>query len=366
MSDKTKISYEYFIKSIIQHPILLKKLFEEIPQSKVSEFSAWEIPILKGIEKSTELKLADKYIIDTITQQLELAQVSVDENELLIQIVRNFMESNAAINMKQEITLFELIVELLSSLKVLSTYNEVTINAPAIIIQNENVIDADENFTELEVVDNHLKLRDYVQLGEEKESWCQQKYIWQVIQVDNERSLLWADTPYSIHCNGKRWSESSTRKILNEHGDIVPFHQSIMRLFSEKEKSLMLPTEIESIVTGDLFEGPLKDYMEQDKENHTILTTDTIFALSLHELKTLVYDQNLLYRKKETFVLRDISEESENESKVSFVDSTIDTATYYLEHTAYPLGYTYPAVYISNIKFPYGTGREDDPYRMEE
>ncbi|MBJ8009242.1 hypothetical protein JDS88_24430 [Bacillus cereus] len=366
MSDKTKISYELFIKSIIQRPILLEKLFEGIPQSNVSEFSTWEIPILKGIEKSTELKLADKYIIDTITQQLELAQVSVDKNELQSQIVQNYMKSTVAMDLKQEITLFELIIELLSSLKVISTYDEVIINDDTIIIQDESEKDAGENYIELEAVDTRLKLRDYIQIGKDEEAIPKEKYIWQVIKVENERCLLWANTRCYAPSNGKPWSDSTTREILNEPENSHFLARSFIHFFSEEEKTLMLPTEVESIVSAKLFEGPLKEYLEQDDECQTVITTDTIFALSLHELKTLVYEQNLPYLKEKRYTLRDVSVEGKSKSGLSSVDKGIKTLNFPCKITNYAPDFTYPAVYISNIKFPYGTGREDNPYRMVE
>ena len=376
MSDKTKISYEYFIKSIIQHPLILEKLFKGISQSNISEFGAWEIPILKGIEKSTELKLADKYILDTITQQLELAKVPVDEDELQSRIVQDYMKSTAAINLKQEITMFELIVELLSSLKIIAAYDEVAID-DAVTMQNESIKDVKE--------DNQLKLLDFVQIGKDKKVIPMNKYIWQVIKVEHKRSLLWAKTPVLAPSNGRCWSKSSTREILNEPINSRNGVPSFINSFSKEEKVLMLPTELESIVHGNLFEGSLKDYLEQDEDNRTIKTTDIIFTLSLHELKTLVYDQNISYRKEQEYSLRDVSEEvfSNNlvngniiegsldgvESRISFVGHNIETSGYFSYISAQSvhfINYTYPAVWISNIQFPYGTGHEDNPYRLEE
>ncbi|HFJ9404230.1 TPA: hypothetical protein ACGW3F_003334 [Bacillus paranthracis] len=368
MSDKTKISYELFIKSIIQRPILLEKLFEGIPQSNVSEFSTWEIPILKGIEKSTELKLADKYIIDTISQQLELAQVSVDTNELQSNIVQNYMKSTVAMDLKQEITLFELIIELLSSLKVVSNYDEKAISDDTNIIHDEIVIESVEDLKELEVEDTHLKLRDYIQLGEEG-GIVHTKYSWQVIKVENEKCLLWSNTPVFVQCDGKSWSESSTREILNEPENSQMTIPSFINYFSEEEKAIMLLTEVETNVSANLFEGPLKKYFGQDEEYQTVITKDTIFTLSLHELKKLVFDQNISYRKEEEYLLRDVSKADKYNSRINFVGSEINTTGYSdgcVTSFISPPNYTYPAVYISNIKFPYGTGREDDPYRMVE
>ncbi|HHP1052956.1 hypothetical protein [Bacillus cereus group sp. BfR-BA-01354] len=365
MSDKTKISYEYFIKSIIQRPILLEKLFEGIPQNNVSELSTWEIPILKGIEKSTELKLADKYIIDTITQQLELAQVSVDKDELKSQIVQNYMKLTVAMDLKQEITLFELIIELLLSLKVVSNYDNKVINNHAIIIHDENVIESGGDFKELEVEDARLKLHDYIQLGEEG-GILNTKYSWQVIKVENDKCLLWSNTPVFVQSDGKHWSESSTREVLNEPENSQMMVPSFINYFSKEEKALMLPTEVETIISANLFEGHLKEYLEQEDKCQTVITKDLIFSLSLHELKTLVYDQNISYRKKETYLLRDVSIENEFDSIVSYVGNKINTVGYPLEFASNPISWTYPAVYISNIKFPYGNGREDNPYRMVE
>ena len=368
MSDKTKISYELFIKSIIQHPILLEKLFEGITHSYVSEFSTWEIPILKGIEKSTELKLADKYIVDTITQQLELAQVFVDKNELQSKILQNYMKSTIAMDLKQELTLFELIIELLSSLKIVSDYDKKAINDHAIIIQNENVIESGEDLKELEVEDTRLKLRDYIQLGAD-DGILDIKYSWQVIKVENEKCLLWSNNPVSVLSDGKSWSESSTREVLNEPENSQMMIPSFINYFSEEEKAIMLVTEVETIVSANLFEGPLKKYLAQDEEYQTVITKDTIFTLSLHELKTLVYDQNISYRKEKMYLLRDVSREDKYKSRISYVGSEINTIGYSdgcVTSFISPPEYTYPAVYISNIKFPYGTGREDDPYRMAE
>ncbi|MGF9853150.1 hypothetical protein ABHN09_16540 [Bacillus paramobilis] len=365
MSDRTKVSYEYFIKSIIQRPILLEKLFEGIPQNNVSELSTWDIPILKGIEKSTELKLADKYIIDTITQQLELAQVSVDKDELQSQIVQNYMKSTIAMDLKQEITLFELIIELLLSLKVVSNYDNKVINDHSIIIHDENIIESGEDFKELEVEDAHLKLHDYIQLGEE-DGILNTKYSWQVIKVENDKCLLWSNTPVCVQSDGKLWSESSTREVLNEPENSQMMIPSFINYFSKEEKALMLLTEVETIISANLFEGHLKEYLEQDEKCQTVITKDLIFSLSLHELKTLVYDQNISYRKKENYLLRDVLIENEFDSRVSYVGNKINTVGYPLEFAFNPISWTYPAVYISNIKFPYGTGREDDPYRMVE
>lgn len=77
--------------------------------------------MLKGIEKATKLQQKEKYVVDTLKEQLDGANVTFNEIDLQISMIHNYLKNSAYMLTDKEVNIFELVVELLANIKMIDT-----------------------------------------------------------------------------------------------------------------------------------------------------------------------------------------------------------------------------------------------------
>ena len=118
---REKISYQSFFRSLVENQNLIGRLFEEINLDSFNNFYEYEIPLLKGIEKATKLQQKEKYVVDTLKEQLDGANVTFNEIDLQISMIHNYLKNSAYMLTDKEVNIFELVVELLANIKMIDT-----------------------------------------------------------------------------------------------------------------------------------------------------------------------------------------------------------------------------------------------------
>ena len=112
-----KIPYKSFFKSLIENPDLIVRLFEEVNIGNLRQVPEYEIPLLKGIEKATKLQQEERYLVDTLKETLDNADVIYNEIDLLITLIHKYLKNFAYMLTDKEVNIFELVVELLANIK---------------------------------------------------------------------------------------------------------------------------------------------------------------------------------------------------------------------------------------------------------
>ena len=123
---KSEISLMDFIGYNIENPHITEKLFEGLPYEGLSYIEPYEAAPLKGIEKAASLSNEDHYIISTVEKQLTENGIKTSNKEIKIGLVDEYVENMAFRNTESKMTVFDLSLELLSSLKMTEEeYNRV-------------------------------------------------------------------------------------------------------------------------------------------------------------------------------------------------------------------------------------------------
>ncbi|BCC09545.1 MULTISPECIES: hypothetical protein [Bacillus cereus group] len=421
------ITYRQFINELMKNSYLTSNILNGILDVDRKMIHPWELPLLHGIEKVIELQ-QHPYLLDTFHEQFELAQISINPYQLQLEIVKNYLKGTSSFHLDSEVSLFNLIVELMGNLQIMNSLEDET---------TETLQEQDSSKNEfLTLEQKGFQGGDYVELGYHISG---KPFSWQVIKVEDDKCLLWANDV----CEFKQlnqfesWYESPIRDVLNDRESSV-----LLKGFMMHEVDMILETEIESVVGGHLYKGHIKESSMQHQNNPFIQTKDKVFILSLQEVKTLLYDQNISYQKEHPYVLRDTARMEfldhiivkNKEWKLKFItlaeeinpkwereinytrletilkkSKKVDsdekakmrwkTSSDLLAELAEELEqddvlrdfhtiregqiistngsveiknhkddkqWLYPAMYIANHKFPFGTGQKHDPYRLED
>jgi hypothetical protein len=81
--------------------------------------------LLHGIEKVIELQ-QHPYLLDTFHEQFELAQISINPYQLQLEIVKNYLKGTSSFHLDSEVSLFNLIVELMGNLQIMNSLEDET------------------------------------------------------------------------------------------------------------------------------------------------------------------------------------------------------------------------------------------------
>ncbi|EPC8419154.1 hypothetical protein ACR3AO_001724 [Bacillus wiedmannii] len=347
------ISYKAFFRYLIENPDLIDRLFDKINVDNLHNSQVYEVPLLKGIEKSTKIKQDEKYILDSLIEPLESANVPFNKIDLQLTIIHNYLKNSAYITSDKEVNIFELAVELLANIKMID--NNYLNEEPIEQLQSE--LSTEEESKIINNTNKDLQIGDYILFGERGQA------TWQVIDVLEDRYLLFAtyteDTyllEYAAYkgptnfiiVKDSLWHESYIRKGLeNWHSEI----------FNPKVCDTIIPTEVETVVQGyDPNKGSLESFLANYEDAEKFKTTDKLFSLSVKELKELVINQNIDYTSASFYALRDYSD--------SFLTHVSNTGEFFMnnaEHFSFR-----PAMHIKKIDFPIGDGTKDNPYCLED
>ena len=127
---KQTISTKSFYNYLIEKPILIERLFDGISLEGLQTVEPYEAPLLKGVEKTLKLNTEEKYIVETVTEQLELAGVAYNDRDIKLSMIHQYLKNNAYMNPDVEVNLFDFVVELLVDLNMLSE---------AVVVQENNL-----------------------------------------------------------------------------------------------------------------------------------------------------------------------------------------------------------------------------------
>lgn len=120
LSTKRSISAKSFYLFLIENPRLIDRLFQNVPLETLGRLNPYEVPLLKGIEKTVAFSNDEKYVLEAIRTELEMAEVVFDERKVQLSLIHQFLKNKAYMNSEVEINIFDFVMELLSNLKVIN------------------------------------------------------------------------------------------------------------------------------------------------------------------------------------------------------------------------------------------------------
>lgn len=336
---REKISYKSFFRYLVEDPDLIGRLFEGINLDSFNNFYEYEIPLLKGIEKATKLQQKEKYIVDTLKEQLDDAHVTFNEIDLQISMIHNYLKNSAYMLTDKEINIFELVVELLANIKMIDT-NFSSREQKELSVTNKKTEVIIEEKKEPQV-------GEFLKFGKFKDK----EINWQIINVLEDSYLLFStDIVDETLAEVGGWNDDFIRSILNSE-------DWFLKHFNFEEIYTIVPTTIESIIEEWLYyDGPDK-FITDYENSFKITTNDRVFLLSLKEFKELIINQNIQYESSASYFLRDVANNYNLRivEKNGIVSAAVSQQNYGIR----------PAMYIKKIDFPYGDGSKNSPYRLE-
>ncbi len=342
-----KIPYKSFFKSLIENPDLIVRLFEEVNIGNLRQVPEYEIPLLKGIEKATKLQQEERYLVDTLKETLDNADVIYNEIDLLITLIHKYLKNFAYMLTDKEVNIFELVVELLANIKMIDE-NTIKINS-TLQVQDEVPLVSQQSEL-VEPLEEEYQIGDFITFGKYEDK----KIDWQVINVlENSYLLFSKDIVDRTYCETGEWADSHIRFKLNRESHFL-------NQFNFHELYTIIPTEIESVVDGHFYYEDPDSFITNYEVAIKRKTTDRVFPLSLKELKELVIDQNIQYTASAPYFLRDTS----NDNELRTVEENGYISKINISVRNFSSFGLRPALYIKKIKFPHGNGSQNSPYRL--
>lgn len=178
---KSEISLQDFFGYTIENPHITEKLFEGIPTEGLAYIEPYEAATVKGIEKIQILSNDEQYVVSTIEKQLTGNGVDTSDKDIKVDLVDKYVENMAFRSTERKMTVFDLSLELLSSLKMTEEeYNRV--------LEEQNA----ESESEILLHENHNTLKNEFKEIKENYSKIQNKNIEliegfrQLIYVENK------------------------------------------------------------------------------------------------------------------------------------------------------------------------------------
>ncbi|MFC7677825.1 DUF6273 domain-containing protein [Paenibacillus sp. GCM10028914] len=354
---KGSLNYKDFFQYLISKPATIDRLFKDINLEPLKEIQPIYASVVKGIDKVIKISNEEKYIVETISEQLEQSNVSVEKHELKLSIIRQYLKNNAFMITDIDVNVFDFSIELLVNLKMIS-----------------------QGSSQLEVNEvRSIEIGDYVEFGKHKG----EKIIWRIINDENDTFMLFS---YKFLSNKMPfgglgyWEKSALRKFLNSENDFL--HE-----FSMNEKNSIIEVDNEYIAwrsTSELlnYDENVVDCCSNYDVAYKRTSVDKVFLLSLLEITLYLRDQQLEFRaiseQMNTFYwLRDMSTNLDSPEKSIFnnkmdgngtcsrrvrgiFDSGAIGENYFNDHH-----YVRPALYIK-IKSPIGgKGTLEEPYILD-
>lgn len=143
---KSKISSKEFYEYLIEKPTLIDRLLKDISLDGLGSVEEYQAPLLKGVEKLSKLQGEEKYVLDTVVSQLELANVEYNKRDIQISMIHHYLVNTANIRTDAQVNMFDFVVELLSNLSMINSsvsYQEIEVIEEAVEEEKEiEVIEA--------------------------------------------------------------------------------------------------------------------------------------------------------------------------------------------------------------------------------
>lgn len=117
---KSKISSKDFYKYLADKPKLIDRLFKDLSLDGLTNLEEFQAPLLKGVEKLSKLQGEEKYLLDTLTAQLESLGVDYNKRDLQISMIHHYLVNTAFMRTDAEVTMFDFVVELLTNISMIN------------------------------------------------------------------------------------------------------------------------------------------------------------------------------------------------------------------------------------------------------
>ncbi|MGF7184652.1 hypothetical protein GGQ84_000736 [Desulfitispora alkaliphila] len=117
---KKTVSYNDFFLYLSEKPELINRLFEDIQIDNIINAEIFHVPVLKGVDKLLQLDGEEKYLVDTVGQQLEVANLVVQPTQIKASLVSQYLKNQAFTTTTKEIQVFDFAVELLVNLNIVA------------------------------------------------------------------------------------------------------------------------------------------------------------------------------------------------------------------------------------------------------
>ncbi|MBP7553527.1 MAG: hypothetical protein KA885_08870 [Spirochaetes bacterium] len=122
-SEEKSISIEEIFLSAIDNRELIDKYFDGISIESLSDIDPFYIPIAKGFEKINRLYNEERYLIDTIKEELEKKSVKSDEKDLIFSLTDKYIKEKVFIDIKKSVPINNFFLEMLLNLRIVDEKN---------------------------------------------------------------------------------------------------------------------------------------------------------------------------------------------------------------------------------------------------
>ncbi|WP_203553634.1 hypothetical protein [Bacillus sp. B15-48] len=122
---KQEISSQSFYACLVESPDLMERLFEGMNVDGFETIEPYEAPLIKGIEKIQKINGEEKYLVETVKEQLTFAGVAFDERDLKLSMVQQYLKNRAYMSPDCKVNLFDFVLELLWNLKIVNESQKV-------------------------------------------------------------------------------------------------------------------------------------------------------------------------------------------------------------------------------------------------
>ncbi|WP_037284398.1 DUF6273 domain-containing protein [Saccharibacillus sacchari] len=270
LNSKQKIAYKDFFAELIRDSRLVDRLFEHIDLTVLPQVEVIEASIVKALEKASKLNDEEKYVYETIAEQMELANIEIVPHELKLSIIKQYLKQHANMLSDREVQVYDFVLELLVNLQIVSGTRSIDFE-PVVPSQAPQSV---EKFV--------LKTGDFVEFG----SYEGNRLKWRIIHEEEESLLLFYEGVVKQSSFEQRdWQESSIRKFLNTT-------HLFLKHFKIQERDLIIQVTLESAACNAWLSSPVDCKYEEDImkccSNYSDLrkntTQDEIFLLSMPEI----------------------------------------------------------------------------------
>lgn len=121
---KETLTARAFFQPLITHPDLIERLFLDIPVVELEQLEMFDAPLLKGIEKLQRLDREETYLIESLLTILHSKAQEADRQDVQLLLLEHYLRQYANMNAAKEVTLFDVVVELLVDLQMMSDIHQ--------------------------------------------------------------------------------------------------------------------------------------------------------------------------------------------------------------------------------------------------
>lgn len=136
---KDTLTPRKFFQTLLATPDLIQRLFLEIPVIELEQLEMFDAPLLKGIEKLQRLGHEEAYLVNSLLAILQSGGEEVDRKEAQLSLLEHYLRQYAAMNVEQEMMLFDLVLEVLVGLRMMFDLHQQLSETPVSLPEKEEL-----------------------------------------------------------------------------------------------------------------------------------------------------------------------------------------------------------------------------------